>query len=431
MKTNKLIIITIIIIVSIIIFNDSSFAKDYASFKSFYKESMFKSWVIGGTLAVAGVVLVFITTGAAAPFVGTIGSAIGGLMGLSGAAATSAGLAWLGGGALAVGGFGVFGGTVLLTAIFEGTILGGTQYINYKMNEKSYAELCEQVKDYPNLPPIVNNSGPEEIDVIVRLFKEHYNLNELPSSKENQDTIRVAISRINKYEPEKDAFYKVGYDTIIRHEQLRINTLKAILHFMANDYKGAYQYVMNARSYHESVEDDGKISVLDFIYAVSGLIAKEIDIKTSLSRFRMAIKAEPDNRMIPLLYSIYISRVGAMDCVSIDFIREIGELCELINDRKIRSIVSIQVATASLTKIWDAQQIIRLISDNSDNLDMDTKKFAEKAYNDYKSFLSYANSFILTIPKSDDTKEFLVKANESLNKYKEELNMLEKATQNI
>ncbi|HEY3821859.1 MAG TPA: DUF726 domain-containing protein [Polyangiaceae bacterium] len=67
--------------------------------------------VVGGVTVGAAALLV-ITGGAAAP---AIGGAIGStFMGLSGAAATSAGLAALGGGAVAAGGFGMAGGTVVV-----------------------------------------------------------------------------------------------------------------------------------------------------------------------------------------------------------------------------------------------------------------------------------------------------------------------------
>lgn len=52
-----------------------------------------------------------------------VGAAVGGASGLSGAAATSAGLAVLGGGSIAAGGFGTAGGTALLTGI--GAVGGG------------------------------------------------------------------------------------------------------------------------------------------------------------------------------------------------------------------------------------------------------------------------------------------------------------------
>ncbi|MGW4337543.1 hypothetical protein ACWEK5_32745 [Rhodococcus koreensis] len=66
--------------------------------------------VIGAAGLAAGVA----TGGWAAP---AIGAAIGSAAGLTGAAATSAGLATLGGGAIAAGGFGIAGGTALVTGI--------------------------------------------------------------------------------------------------------------------------------------------------------------------------------------------------------------------------------------------------------------------------------------------------------------------------
>lgn len=62
-------------------------------------------------LTLGGAVAGLLTGGLAAPL---IGSALGGAMGLSGAAATSAGLALLGGGAVSAGGLGMAGGTALV-----------------------------------------------------------------------------------------------------------------------------------------------------------------------------------------------------------------------------------------------------------------------------------------------------------------------------
>ena len=70
-------------------------------------------------ISVVFAAIIAVTGGIAAP---VIGAAIGGVMGLSGAAAVSAGLAFLGGGAIAAGGFGMAGGTVVL--ISGGAILG-------------------------------------------------------------------------------------------------------------------------------------------------------------------------------------------------------------------------------------------------------------------------------------------------------------------
>jgi len=71
-----------------------------------------------------------------------LAGAIGGLMGLGGAAATSAGLALLGGGSLAAGGFGMTGGYVVLMA--GGAILGygsGSAQYRQQLREGSKEEL--------------------------------------------------------------------------------------------------------------------------------------------------------------------------------------------------------------------------------------------------------------------------------------------------
>lgn len=75
--------------------------------------------VAGGTIG--GAALIAVTGGLAAPAIGAmIGSGLG--LGLSGAAATSAGLAVLGGGALAAGGGGVAAGTAAI--ITAGAVTG-------------------------------------------------------------------------------------------------------------------------------------------------------------------------------------------------------------------------------------------------------------------------------------------------------------------
>lgn len=71
-------------------------------------------------LVLTGAVLIAITGGLAAPYIGGI---VGASMGLSGVAAVNAGLAFLGGGAIAAGGMGMAGGTAVL--IGGGAMLGG------------------------------------------------------------------------------------------------------------------------------------------------------------------------------------------------------------------------------------------------------------------------------------------------------------------
>ena len=83
-----------------------------------YKQGV--NWPRLITVIVGGTALGVLTGGMAAPL---LGAAIGGSMGLGGAAATSAGLALLGGGSLAAGGAGMAGGMALVSAI--GGVVGG------------------------------------------------------------------------------------------------------------------------------------------------------------------------------------------------------------------------------------------------------------------------------------------------------------------
>lgn len=77
-----------------------------------------KRWGRIAGVAIGGASIGALSGGLAAP---ALGSAIGGSMGLGGAAATNAGLALLGGGSLASGGFGMAGGTAVVTAASAAT----------------------------------------------------------------------------------------------------------------------------------------------------------------------------------------------------------------------------------------------------------------------------------------------------------------------
>lgn len=91
---------------------DSAVTEFDALMKQLKRKSI--RWGRVAAVSVVGLGVGVATAGWAAPIVGT---AIGGTLGLSGAAATSAGLAMLGGGSIAAGGFGVLGGTILVTGV--------------------------------------------------------------------------------------------------------------------------------------------------------------------------------------------------------------------------------------------------------------------------------------------------------------------------
>ncbi len=93
-------------------------------------------------------------------------AAIGGAMGLSGAAATSAGLAFLGGGSLAAGGLGMTGGYIAVMAggaIF-GYGSGSTQY-RQKLRETSKEELLINCGKLSAASTVFNIYGDQRLDI--------------------------------------------------------------------------------------------------------------------------------------------------------------------------------------------------------------------------------------------------------------------------
>ena len=201
-------------------------ATEYATFESFYKDSDYVGWTISALVAGATGAAIFVTGGTASPIVVGIGTWLGGLMGLSGAAATNAGLALLGGGSIASGGFGIAGGAALLTAAYTfSTELSIDYVINRSISEYSYRELATQSKDMLTLPLPKSTSGPGPYKDAVSILEDIDE--ELPiSSNTNQKLISRAIETIN-----------AGQDDLNADEESKIDTLLALLYFISNDYQ--------------------------------------------------------------------------------------------------------------------------------------------------------------------------------------------------
>lgn len=127
---------------------------DYPEFFEFDEPNLSRaSKLVGGTLA-----LVAVAAPAALVAAPAIGGAVGTLVGgYSGAAATSYGLALLGGGSLAAGGLGMAGGTVVVTALGAalGGALGASVTNAYVREDKSFH--IEMLQGGPGVPVVVCN----------------------------------------------------------------------------------------------------------------------------------------------------------------------------------------------------------------------------------------------------------------------------------
>ena len=129
---------------------------EYEGLFAFEKRNLAKGSKVG-LMSVLSAGVVAATAGAAAP---AIGGAVGSLQlagGYVGAAATSHGLALLGGGSLAAGGLGMAGGTAVVTAVGGalGTALGASVTSAYIGDDKSFR--IERLQEGTGIPVIVAN----------------------------------------------------------------------------------------------------------------------------------------------------------------------------------------------------------------------------------------------------------------------------------
>lgn len=130
-------------------------ARHKSAFKRLRKDSISPTAQVGIGAFMAGTAVL---SGGAVNAVGTV---IGThLLGYSGAAATSAGLAWLGGGSLAAGGFGMAGGTLLINIAAQTARASGKYFLGTIIAKESaplfaqeLAKLDVRVQFDPTLEP--------------------------------------------------------------------------------------------------------------------------------------------------------------------------------------------------------------------------------------------------------------------------------------
>jgi len=290
---------TVIIAVTLLLFPDISFATtEYATFDVFYQESSAIGWVVAGLFAVIAAGAIFFTGGTASPIVISIGTWIGGTMGLSGIAATNAGLALLGGGSIASGGFGIIGGVAVVTAALSFSTDVVFEYsVGKVMSKYNYSQLKNVSKNMITLPLPVNTSGSDSyegaIDILEGIDKE------TPvSNNKNQQIIQHAIAKI------LDEKNPLDIEELMKNE-----TLLSLLYFMSNDYKSAHKHAEAAIKYAHSAQLRRTLPA--FIYATSSIYEEDFDFEgVTNNYFRYSTLAEPDNPLVPLIFSIYLDRLS-------------------------------------------------------------------------------------------------------------------------
>ncbi len=352
-------------------------SSEYATFESFYKESSHIGWLLAAIFAIIAGAAVFFTGGAASPIVTSIGSWIGGMMGLSGAAATNAGLALLGGGSIASGGFGIIGGTALLTAALSfGTNVVVDYSLDKAISEYKYSKLTEYSKKMITLPLPRNDSGPkayeDALEVLENIDKD------LPIfSNKNQQIIRNAIKVL-----------KNSKDNLEVDESAKKYSLLSLLYFISNDYINAKKYanlaILKAR------EAKIRRTLPAFIYATSSLYEKDFDFKSiTKNYFRYSILAEPDNPLIPLLFSIYLDRMSLRmndGFLSADSLRDIFDIMQNPSLEDYKVIDYTILLTRYFMRLKLEQQKITSLATSSNETIQDSPKTLEVVRNAFAQY---------------------------------------------
>ena len=164
-----------------------------------YWKRMIKYSLIGGGI-------VAITAGLATPFIAT---GIGGFMGLSGAAAYTAGLSFLGGGAIAAGGLGMAGGSIVVLA--AGALIGGASggkiaYETSKMTNEmllfTMVKIVNYVRYLNNKSDLASKDLANKIKMDFLEFKHSYErevmMKKVSFDKDKNSTINFTYMKLTE-----------------------------------------------------------------------------------------------------------------------------------------------------------------------------------------------------------------------------------------
>ena len=320
-----------------------------ATFGSFYGRDWSSTLIWGGVGLVIAAALgaaVFLSGGTLTPVVApgavTLGTMIGNFMGLTGAAATKAGLALVGGGAIAAGGLGMAGGAAIITtasgfALEAAVISGEVLYASMKEEKETealYARLVTYSEGLLTFPLPTKSSGSDALKEAMSTLGDVDN--QVPLSVgTNRLLIRRAIAQLRWSHQERETALaalvhidKDGTGPSVKNREsvdeavnvllqsaevsdLRDATLLSVYYFILNDYTKAKNYADRATVLARTEDPEGyaaRTTLPTFISATCSLYDRDVDYELSMAGLREAVLAEPDNKLVPLLFSIFLDR---------------------------------------------------------------------------------------------------------------------------
>ena len=382
----------------------SAASSEGATFESFYVPGLtigFLGWAAIVVVTVATVAIVAISGGAASPVVASIGGYIGGAFGLTGVAATNFGLALLGGGALSTGGFGMAGGIAVLTAaltfsgevVFSYVIEGGIHHFESGRFEKDSRAMIK-------LPPVRTADGPAPYEKAMAILKG-IDLKKCLDGEENEPILKKALVELEK-----------DHDGLKDKDRCRVDGLRAIIYSQLNDYYSAAAAA--SKSIECGTASKVGVAVPLFIKALCVFAERDPNINNALEGdFKEAIRCEPKNKLIPMLYSIILDRFQYRYVDGAASAKDLEVFCDIIDDKavsvEVRDVVMtiIYARTVSLLKL-DQQAIygVGRTASNSLKENPRVKEDLEKHLHCYEVLVEICERKILPkLAKSSKVKE--------------------------
>ena len=241
-------------------------------------------------------------------------------MGLTGVAATNAGLALVGGGAIAAGGLGIAGGAAAITVAIEvataTAVIAGEEIYDSMTEQREtdalYARLVSQSKGLITFPIPKSNSGSNAVKEAMSILQE-IDIEQPLSTENNRRLIRKAVSKL-RWTPDaqEDALAALAHidkeeahlsarnqesamkavDILLESSvvaELRDAALLSLLYFMLDDYRKAGHYAARAVEIAQAKDPEGytvRIGLPTFISATCSLYGKEPDYTTAFSNSR-------------------------------------------------------------------------------------------------------------------------------------------------
>ena len=388
---------------------------------------------------------------------------IGGLgTGLKGGAALNHGLALLGGGSVAAGGLGKAGGAAVLSAALVASTevallpaeLVYDAVVVHKEREYSYSHLVEQSKGVSTLPLPKNDSGSEAYEDAMEIL-EGINVEALLSAGSNRTILKRAIHRLrwssdayggameiledinetlplaaeNNQQLVMRAINKLLYDSEGVGE-LEDAALLSLLYFILNDYKKAHDYAGRAREIAQAEDENGyskRSSLPTFISATSALYHEEFDWSSVFSQFEDSMLSDPDNRLVPLLFSIFLDRMELR--LSDGYLHE-ETLLQVFQVMKTPSLEEFRLENYILLLArylrrleFEGQKIQALVNTENSTIKGDSKTLAtvRDSLDTYRTLLNDGDQVVSWIAvfelENDEDRENVAKFSSAFNRY--------------